>query len=286
MEKEAQELKKWLEGVASFSLPDYKSLPSVPLYMEQVIMYINDILAPLSTGDKNKLTSFMVNNYVKAGMLKPPEKKKYTNDHLGYLLAVSCLKDVLSMTDLSLLIEMDSHVSSDKSVLYRFFASLTNDVVQDKAKSVLSKIESYERRYEKEVTDDASKAESNLRDALGLTAFRLAVQAEVYQVISKAILRSIAEDMHGEALWEAVNSKEAHEVKREMKISLAESERIAKAKQKQAQIAKKTLEEEKKKAANESKIEEERKVKAEKEQKAAKDKNKKKDKNKNKEKRK
>ncbi len=271
MEKEAQELKKWLEGVASFSLPDYKSLPSVPLYMEQVIMYINDILAPLSTGDKNKLTSFMVNNYVKAGMLKAPEKKKYTNEHLGYLLAVSCLKDVLSMTDLSLLIEMDSHVSSDKSVLYRFFASLTNDVIQDKAKSVLSKIESYEKRYDKEVGSDSQKAESNLRDALGLTAFRLAVQAEVYQVISKAILRSIADDMHGEDVWMAVNSKQAHEVKREMKISMAESERIAKAKQRQAVLAKKTQEEEKKKAEIQSKLEKEQLEKQEK----AKSKNKK-----------
>ncbi len=233
MEKETQELKKWLEKVSSFSLPDYKMLPSVPLYMEQVILYINNVLAPLSTGEKNKLTSFMVNNYVKAGMLKAPEKKKYTNEHLGYLLAISCLKDTLSMTDLSLLIEMDSRVSSDKSVLYRFFASMSNDVVQDKASVVLSKIESYERRYNKEVTSHNPEAESNLRDALGLTAFRLAIQSEVNQILSKAILKAIAEDMHGEAIWEAVNSRGAHEMKREMKISMAESERIAEAKHKQ-----------------------------------------------------
>ncbi len=233
MEKEAQELKKWLEGAASFTLPDYKSLPTVPLYMEQVIMYINEILAPLSIGEKNKLTSFMVNNYVKAGMLSAPEKKKYTEEHLGYLLAISCLKDTLSMTDLSLLIEMDSHVSNDKSVLYRFFASMTNDALQEKAKTVLSKIESYERRYEKEAETNDAKAESDLRDALGLTAFRLAIQSQVNQVISKAILRAIAENMHGEEVWEAVNNRGAHEMKREMKISMAESERIAVAKQKQ-----------------------------------------------------
>lgn len=233
MKKEVQELKKWLEGASSFSLPDWKLLPSVPLYMEQVILYINEILAPLSTGEKNKLTSFMVNNYVKAGMLKAPEKKKYNNEHLGYLLAISTLKDTLSMTDLSLLIEMDSGVSSDKSVLYRFFQSMSNEAIQDKSKTVLSKIESYERRYEKEISQNNPNAEKNLRDALGLTAFRLAIQSEVYQIISKAILRSIAEDMHGEELWEQVNLKGGHEVKREMKISLAESERIASAKKRQ-----------------------------------------------------
>lgn len=254
MEKEAQELKKWLESAASFSLPDYKSLPTVPLYMEQVIMYINQLLAPLSTGEKNKLTSFMVNNYVKAGMLSAPEKKKYNEEHLGYLLAISYLKDTLSMTDLSLLIEMDSHVSTDKSILYRFFASMSSDAMQDKAKTILSKIESYERRYEKEAANNEAEAESHLRDALGLTAFRLAIQSQVSQIVSKAILRAIASDMHGEEIWEEVNSKGSHEVKREMKISMAESERIAVVKQKQvAKKARKTNDDKKNKDKKEEK---------------------------------
>lgn len=232
MEEEVKDLKEWLDGVVNFNLPDWKMLAPVPLYMEQVISYINEILSPLSINDKGKLTSFMVNNYVKAGMIKAPEKKKYTNEHLGYLIAISCLKDTLSMTDLSLLIEMDSAVSTDKSALYHFFKSITTEQIHDKAEATISSIERYERRYKKEIANNDPSAEKNLRDALALTAFRLAIQSQVNQIISKAILCSIAEDLHGEKDWQEVNSKGESEVKREMKISEAESERIANIKRK------------------------------------------------------
>ncbi len=239
MEEEVKELKEWLDGVVNFNLPDWKMLAPVPLYMEQVISYINEILSPLSINDKGKLTSFMVNNYVKAGMIKAPEKKKYTNEHLGYLIAISCLKDTLSMTDLSLLIEMDSAVSADKSALYHFFKSITTEQIHDKAEATISCIERYERRYERETESNDPSAEKNLRDALALTAFRLAIQSQVNQIISKAILSSIAEDLHGEKDWQEVNSKGESEVKREMKISEAESERIANIKRKYESAKKK-----------------------------------------------
>ena len=166
MENEVKKLMEWLSDASNFTLPEYSSLPAVPLYMEQVIMYISKILDPISVNEKNKLTSFMVNNYVKAGMIDPPEKKKYSEDHLGYLLAITVLKDTFSMTDLSLLIEMDNDLSEDKSVLYRFFASMSTNTIQEKAKSILSKVESYQRRYEKEAKEDKELAEKHLKDYL------------------------------------------------------------------------------------------------------------------------
>ena len=48
MEKEAQDLLSWLDGATKYQLPSYEELPHVPLYMEQVVGYINDILAPLT----------------------------------------------------------------------------------------------------------------------------------------------------------------------------------------------------------------------------------------------
>jgi hypothetical protein len=42
MDKELEELQNWLKAASSFELPSYKELPTVPLYMEQVIDYIND----------------------------------------------------------------------------------------------------------------------------------------------------------------------------------------------------------------------------------------------------
>ena len=116
-DEELTKLKEFLEKASSFELPSYDYLPTVPLYMEQVISYVNSILAPLSNDDKQLLTSFMVNNYVKAKIIAEPTKKKYNVDHLGYLLAISLLKNVLNMSDISLIIGMDKEVTTDKVVL-------------------------------------------------------------------------------------------------------------------------------------------------------------------------
>lgn len=47
MAKDTAELEKWIKEVASFSLPQFKELPNVELYMEQVLSYINSSLAYL-----------------------------------------------------------------------------------------------------------------------------------------------------------------------------------------------------------------------------------------------
>lgn len=189
MKEDLEKLQKYLDGVSSFELPSYDRLPNVALYMEQVISYVNDILSPLSLTDKQMLTSFMVNNYVKAKIIKEPDKKKYNVDHLGYLLAISILKNVLSMNDISLLINMDEDVSSDKSVLYRFFKSMSSDVFQDVAGKTKNRVERFTETYEKNKQKNPEGAERQLQDSIGLIALRMSVQSTVYQFISEALLR-------------------------------------------------------------------------------------------------
>jgi hypothetical protein len=140
MDKELEELQIGLKPPPLLNCPPYKELPNVPLYMEQVIDYINKTLKPLKIPPiRICLTSFMVNNYVKADILEEPNKKKYSNDHLGYLLAISVLKRVLSMSEISMLIEMDKDVSTDKSVLYGFFRVMAKDILQENASEGLGK---------------------------------------------------------------------------------------------------------------------------------------------------
>jgi hypothetical protein len=93
----------------------------------------------------------MVNNYVKADILEEPHNKKYSNDQLGYLLAISSLKRVLSMSEISLLIEMDKDVSTDKSVLYGFFRVMAKDILQERATKVSMKTDSFVSTYQREL---------------------------------------------------------------------------------------------------------------------------------------
>jgi len=60
--------------IEHFKLPRYHELPTVGLYLEQTITYINDCLAPL--GDIT-VTSSMISNYVKKGYIERPIKKQY-----------------------------------------------------------------------------------------------------------------------------------------------------------------------------------------------------------------
>lgn len=79
---------------ARLSFPLYAELPSLNLYMDQVIDEVNQFLVPL-TG--TKITKSMINSYVKQGLVERPEKKRYSKQHLAEILVVSLMKPILSL---------------------------------------------------------------------------------------------------------------------------------------------------------------------------------------------
>ncbi len=105
MENLERDLLDWAEAGETAKLPEWDSLPSIPLYMDQVIFYLKDSLR-LFEGDEDAslLTSSMINNYVKKEVIPHPEKKKYGREHLAALTAVCLLKQVLSIQDLKALL--------------------------------------------------------------------------------------------------------------------------------------------------------------------------------------
>lgn len=199
MEKEIEELKKYLENVSSFALPQYKELPGVELYMEQVLKYINGTLDSLTLDQENMLTSFMVNNYVKAKMIDLPVKKKYSKEQIGYLLAICLMKSTISMSDMSLLLELDSSVSLDKGRLYAFWANMESSILRETAKKTLARVESFTKSYSSSKGKNRQKADDDARASLGLIALRLAIQSQANKLISDSIIASLRSDMHGEA---------------------------------------------------------------------------------------
>ena len=60
-----------IENIEGFRLPRYEQIPNVGLYLEQVVRYVNAHLAPLG---ESELTSSMVSNYVKQGLI-PSDKE-------------------------------------------------------------------------------------------------------------------------------------------------------------------------------------------------------------------
>ncbi len=100
--KELQaDISEWGELLLEFHLPHWDELPDLDLYMDQVITLIDKYLSPVIQAEKHSLlTSSMVNNYVKQGMIPPPEKKRYTRRHVAFLVAITLLKQVLTIQEI------------------------------------------------------------------------------------------------------------------------------------------------------------------------------------------
>ncbi len=227
MEKEIKQFLEWLSRNKDTSLPDYEALPKVPLYMEQVVGYVNEVVEPL-LGNGKSLTPFMVNNYVKAKIIEVPEGKKYNHDHIGYLLAITLLKQSLTMDEIAMLIALDSGISQDKSKLYRFFSSMEHDINMEVSERVGARIEDYLNAYKKGKRWVRGKeASKELRDALGLVALRLAIYSSIYQRVSEKLLGAIGKDLYGEAGLKVAQSPSHKEDKELSKVETRAAKRLA-----------------------------------------------------------
>lgn len=93
------------ERLISGGPEDWEQIPDIDLYMDQVISYMGRQhigLAP--SGDEN-LTSAMINNYIKSGLLPRAKGKRYSREHIGYLTAICLLKQVLSVSETGVLLK-------------------------------------------------------------------------------------------------------------------------------------------------------------------------------------
>lgn len=93
--------------VFEFHMPRFSELPRVPLYKDQVIIYLENLISVLNMGNEEKLlTPTMINNYVKQKVVSPPKDKKYNEKHIAYLIVVCVLKQVFSLQEICTLINL------------------------------------------------------------------------------------------------------------------------------------------------------------------------------------
>lgn len=98
-----EELRELKERMETQRPAPWDALPDLNLYMDQVIGYMPRQL--IRCGAEDQLTSAMVNNYIKDGLLPRAEGKRYSRTHLAYLTAICALKQALPVKDAGLLVE-------------------------------------------------------------------------------------------------------------------------------------------------------------------------------------
>ena len=106
--------------------PLWEELPEIELYLDQVLLYVNQVTqSTLGPNDKG-LTASMVNNYVKHGYLTKPDKKKYQRKQIARLIAITTLKSVFSIQEIAQTLNT-LHTGTNSEELYNAFVDYMNE---------------------------------------------------------------------------------------------------------------------------------------------------------------
>ena len=115
-------MRKWESYLNEHALPSWTELPSLDLYMDQVIALVNNYLGflPKEVGMDAVVTSAAVNNYVRKKIMPPPVKKRYSRIHLAYLLMICSLKHSVSISYIQQMIPLTLTEAQVRAVYDQF----------------------------------------------------------------------------------------------------------------------------------------------------------------------
>ena len=106
--------------------PKWSELPTIDLYLDQVLLYVNQLDSSSIVDDDKGLTAAMINNYVKNGHLDKPIKKKYSRRQLARLIVITCLKNVFAIQEVRKTISSLTK-DSNSEVMYDNFVMCMNE---------------------------------------------------------------------------------------------------------------------------------------------------------------
>ena len=99
------EIKKQIRDAIQMDYIEPADIPAIELYIDQVTTNMDKHLSNNKrTPDDKILTKTMINNYTKNHLLPPPEKKKYSKEHIILLIYTYNQKNFLSNGDIQQLL--------------------------------------------------------------------------------------------------------------------------------------------------------------------------------------
>jgi DNA-binding transcriptional MerR regulator len=149
----------------------WEHMPDIPIYMDQLVSYMERQLMDFESGET--LTSSMVNNYIKAGLMPRAEEKRYRREHIALLTAICILKRVMSAKEIRALLEGNG-AAAQVEELYASLRTLLDREIVETVKDI--------------------KAPST-REELYSLALELAIGAYSRQLACKRIMDMIKDNM-------------------------------------------------------------------------------------------
>lgn len=143
MEKQV-EFDNWVKSLDEIRMPRWEEITDIPLYMDQLIAVVTQYLEPFQifASDKSPVTSSMVNNYVKLGLIPKPVKRHYNKRHIAYLIVITLFKEVISIQDIRRVLIFLAQ-SQGNSNAYNQFCGLMENTIKRNAQDYLNLEQNY-----------------------------------------------------------------------------------------------------------------------------------------------
>lgn len=140
----------YMKELLDYQLPRYHEIPTIHLYMDQVLSLLHTYLDILEVNENEKfITSNMINNYVKQKILPKPIKKKYTREHIVFLIIICLLKQILSIQEIKDLVSTLKFTSNIEET-YNYFCHQLERTIKDT-------FTTGPRQQQEEIIDDGIK---------------------------------------------------------------------------------------------------------------------------------
>lgn len=194
-----------LEELKKIDYVKPEDIPNIDLYMDQITTFMDSQLAASKRHEGDKiLTKTMINNYAKNDLLPPPEKKKYTKEHVLALIFIYYFKSILSINDIQSILNpiTDKYFGKDSEFkledVYKEVFGLEHDETQNLMKDLAKKFNTSRNTFANAPAEDA--------DMLRTFSFICMLSYDVY--IKKTLIEKIVDQMTASAPQDNSKSKE------------------------------------------------------------------------------
>ena len=204
----ANKFDEWESYLGALKLPAWDELPTLELYMDQVVIVLNDYLGMYAAGEDKTVTQAMINNYVKQKLIPPPVKKKYSKEHVLLLIFIYYYKGIIPMNEIQTLLKplTDRYFQNgqvfDLESVYKEVVVLEKEQLEDLKKDVVEKF----RRAEDSFTEVTGEEQEFLQKF----ALICLLSFDVY--MKKMIVEQLVADL-ADTMKAQEPEKEAHKKK-------------------------------------------------------------------------
>ena len=139
----AHKLIRWEKYLNGYRFPEWKEIPNIGLYMEQMIALLTQYLdfIPVEDPLEKPVTATAIHNYVRLRVMPAPEKRKYYRVHIAYLIMIFTLKQSVSIQGIQKILpqnlteeEVKEHYMefmAQHQRISRYFTEQTRDTARD-----------------------------------------------------------------------------------------------------------------------------------------------------------